>query len=162
MPHAPNPQLAILEHFSTLEDPRLVGRSDHPLVTILVIALVGVLCGANGWDEIHEIAEDRREWFARLLDMPKGVPSADTIRRVLSALRPNVFMGCITSWVRSFDAPALRRGGRARISLAVWNSGTGIRASVAVSEARTYNIAKQSLPGVWVRGRRGARARRAS
>ena len=69
--------LQIAEHFCSLEDPRVVGRSAHPLLTVIVMALVGVICGANGWDDIREIAVDRRDWFARWLVMPNGVPSAD-------------------------------------------------------------------------------------
>lgn len=98
-------RLKIAEHFASLEDPRVIGRTDHPLLTVLVMALVGVICGANGWDDIHDIADDRKDWFARFLKMPNGVPSADTFRRVLSALRPNTFLECVSSWVRSLAEP---------------------------------------------------------
>jgi predicted transposase YbfD/YdcC len=97
--------LQIAEHFCSLEDPRVVGRSAHPLLTVIVMALVGVICGANGWDDIREIAVDRRDWFARWLVMPNGVPSADTFRRVLGALRPEAFSGCVAAWVRSLAEP---------------------------------------------------------
>jgi predicted transposase YbfD/YdcC len=102
----PNPEpLQIAEHFSSLEDPRVVGRSAHPLLTVIVMALVGVICGANGWDDIRDIAVDRKEWFARWLVMPEGVPSADTFRRVLGALRPEAFSACVAAWVRSLAEP---------------------------------------------------------
>ena len=97
--------LKIAEHFSPLQDPRVVGRTDHPLLTILVMALVGVICGANGWDELEDLVEDRKAWFARFLEMPHGVPSADTFRRVLSALRPSAFQQCVASWVQSLAEP---------------------------------------------------------
>lgn len=97
--------LKIVEQFAALEDPRVVGRSSHPLVTVLVMALVGVICGANGWEDIRDIAVDRRDWFAKFLDMPNGIPSADTFRRVLGAVRPSVFTECMTSWVRSLAEP---------------------------------------------------------
>jgi predicted transposase YbfD/YdcC len=97
--------LKIAEHFSSLEDPRVVGRSTHPLLTVIVIALVGVICGADGWDDIVDIATDRRDWFAEFLDMPHGLPSADTIRRVLGALRPQAFSDCVTAWIRSLAEP---------------------------------------------------------
>lgn len=105
--YSPNqaPCLKIAEHFSPLQDPRVVGRTDHPLLTIIVMALVGVICGANGWEEIADIAEDRKDWFARFLEMPHGVPSADTFRRVMSALRPSTFQQCVASWVQSLAEP---------------------------------------------------------
>lgn len=92
MNDVPRGPLKIAKHFAALEDPRVVGRSAHPLLTVIVTALVGVICGANGWDEIVEIAEDRRDWLTQFLDMPNGIPSADTFRRVLGALRaPGVY-----------------------------------------------------------------------
>lgn len=99
------PPLEIAKHFASLKDPRVVGRTDHPLITVIIMALVGVICGANGWDELEEDAEDRQEWYARFLDMPNGVPSADTFRRVLSALRPEAFFECVSSWVQSLARP---------------------------------------------------------
>jgi len=108
MPHNSSPRgapLRIAEHFASLEDPRVVGRSVHPLLTVIVMALVGVICGANGWEEIREIAVDHQRWLASFLVMPNGVPSADTFRRVLSALRPEAFSGCVASWVRSLAEP---------------------------------------------------------
>jgi predicted transposase YbfD/YdcC len=69
------------------------------------MALVGVICGANGWEDIREIAVDRTDWFGRWLVMPNGVPSADTFRRVLGALRPEAFSACVASWVHSLAEP---------------------------------------------------------
>jgi predicted transposase YbfD/YdcC len=100
-----SPALLIVNHFLSLEDPRVVGRSEHPLLNIIVMALVGVVCGANGWDDIVDIAQDRKEWFAGFLDMRTGVPSADTLRRVISALRPAAFQECVASWVKSLAEP---------------------------------------------------------
>jgi len=97
--------LEIAKHFSSLEDPRVVGRSSHPLLNVIVMALVGVICGANGWEDIREIAVDRTDWFGRWLVMPNGVPSADTFRRVLGALRPEAFSACVASWVHSLAEP---------------------------------------------------------
>jgi predicted transposase YbfD/YdcC len=83
----------------------VAGRTEHPLLTTLVMALVGVLCGADGWEDLKEIGRDREAWFARLVAMPNGVPSADTFRRVLSALRPVAFLACMRSWVQSLAEP---------------------------------------------------------
>jgi predicted transposase YbfD/YdcC len=107
MPHTPPTAqpLEIAKHFSSLEDPRVVGRSAHPLLNVIVMALVGVICGANGWDDIREIAVDRADWFGRWLVMANGVPSADTFRRVLGALQPEAFSACVASWVNSLVEP---------------------------------------------------------
>ncbi|HEU4411140.1 MAG TPA: ISAs1 family transposase [Polyangiaceae bacterium] len=99
------PVLCLAQPFASLQDPRVASRTEHPLLTIVAMALVGVLCGADGWDDLEEIARDREAWFARLVDMPNGVPSADTFRRVLSALRPAAFFDCVRSWVQSLAEP---------------------------------------------------------
>jgi len=41
--HAPK---TLIEHFSTLEDPRDPSKCRHKLIDILVIAIAAVLCGA--------------------------------------------------------------------------------------------------------------------
>jgi predicted transposase YbfD/YdcC len=105
IPSKQAPPLEIAKHFASLKDPRVVGRTQHPLLTVLIMALVGVICGANGWEELEEDAEDRKEWYAGFLDIPNGVPSADTFRRVLSALRPEAFWECVSSWVQSLAEP---------------------------------------------------------
>ena len=112
----------IKRHFESLEDPRVVGRTDHPLLTVVLMAVVAVIGGAEGWEEIGDFAEDRKDWFARFLDMPHGVPSESTFYRVFRALDPQAFAACMRAWVGSltealagqvvaFDGKTLRGGG---------------------------------------------------
>ena len=71
----------------------------HPFINILVMALCGAICGAEGWKGLAVFSSAKAEWFATFLDMPKGTPSADTFRRVFSALDPAQFHECFRSWV---------------------------------------------------------------
>lgn len=89
----------IVETFSGLEDPRIDRTKRHSLVNILVMALCGTICGAEGWDELVDFCEARQRWFETFLDMPNGVPSADTFRRVFERLDPNAFQECFTRFV---------------------------------------------------------------
>jgi predicted transposase YbfD/YdcC len=91
----------ILKHFGPLKDRRLKRRQKHPLVNVLVMALCGVVAGADGWEPLAVFAKARAEWFATLLDMPHGVPCADTFRRVFCALQPRAFEECFRSWVQA-------------------------------------------------------------
>ena len=43
------PKLSITEHFETLEDPRIERSKEHLLIDILTIAILAVICGADGW-----------------------------------------------------------------------------------------------------------------
>ena len=38
----------IAVHFESLEDPRVVGRTAHPLLTVIVMAVVGLLVNRRG------------------------------------------------------------------------------------------------------------------
>jgi len=89
----------VIEHFRPLKDPRINRTKRHPLVNVLVMALCGSICGAEGWDELADFSRARRKWFRTFLDMPGGVPSADTFRRVLERLAPARFEECFRNWV---------------------------------------------------------------
>ncbi len=89
----------VLEHFKTLKDPRIDRTKRHPLENILMMALCASICGAEGWDDIALFSQARAKWFATFLDLPSGVPSADTFRRVFERLAPARFAECFRSWV---------------------------------------------------------------
>ena len=45
------------------------------------------------------------EWLSRRLDLPQGIPSRDTFRRVLQRIRPDAFQVCFTTWLRTLAGP---------------------------------------------------------
>jgi predicted transposase YbfD/YdcC len=90
-----------IEHFASLPDPRVVGRSDHKLLDIIAIAILGTICGAEGWDDFAVFGECKCTWLRTFLDLPAGIPSADTFRRVLSALDPEAFSACFVAWIQT-------------------------------------------------------------
>ena len=81
--------VTLQEHFAELTDPRVDRGKLHLLLDILVIAICAVLCGAEGWEDIEEYGHAQAEWFKQVLDMPHGIPSHDTFRRVLARLDPD-------------------------------------------------------------------------
>lgn len=93
-PHA----LLFAQHFATLPDPRR-RTPQHPLLSILFIVLAAQLCGAEGWDAMAAFARAKQAWLQGFLELPKGVPSADTLRRVFAALEPQAFAACFGAWV---------------------------------------------------------------
>jgi hypothetical protein len=90
--------LLFAQHFATLPDPRK-RLPRHPLLNILFIALAAQICGAEGWDAMVSFAQATRPWLESVLDLSTGVPSADTIRRVVAALESRAFAACFQSWV---------------------------------------------------------------
>jgi predicted transposase YbfD/YdcC len=92
---------SILVHFSDLVDPRVDRTKLHPLLSVVAIALCGVLCGADSWVEVAAFGEARRDWLAEWLDLSAGIPSHDTFGRVFAALDPVGFEDCFAGWVRA-------------------------------------------------------------
>ena len=79
-----------LEHFEPLEDPRLDNHNlRHELTDILVITILGTICGADGWTEIYEFALAKQDCLKTFLSLPNGIPSHDTFGRVFSLIDPD-------------------------------------------------------------------------
>jgi predicted transposase YbfD/YdcC len=87
------------DHFAMLDDPRVDRTKRHELTDIVIIAILAVICGSDGWDDIVDFAEVRETWLRTFLKLPAGLPSADTFRRVFSALDPKQFGQCFASFV---------------------------------------------------------------
>ena len=109
----------VLVHFSELEDPRSEVNLRHPLVSVVVIALMAVLAGASGPTGIARWAVIKEEMLTKLLPLPNGVPRKDVFRRVLSALRPETFQVCFANWLQSLRAAAATATGIDRPVFAV-------------------------------------------
>ncbi len=99
----------IVAHFQSLEDPRSSINRRHPLVSVLVIALMAVLSGADGPTAIYRWAQSKREQLLSVLDLPFGLPSKDVFRRVLMALDPQAFQECFMSWLNSMRTANCRQ-----------------------------------------------------
>jgi predicted transposase YbfD/YdcC len=93
--------LSLVKHFAALEDPRVERTKLHPLVSILVIALCAVICGAESWDDIALFGKAKEAWFKSFLDLPHGIPSHDTFNRVFAALDPQQFAACFVAWMKA-------------------------------------------------------------
>jgi predicted transposase YbfD/YdcC len=87
----------ILEHFSNFTDPRKC-RIQHQLSDIIVIVVLGTLCGEDGWEGYAEWAQDKEEYLRTFLTLPHGIPCPDTFRRVMEHLDPQEFMHAFSSW----------------------------------------------------------------
>jgi len=97
-------QMIVDEFLAIVEDPRVERTRRHPLETILVIALMAVICGADGFVAIERFAIAKERWLAGFLDMSGGVPSHDTIGRVFAALNPKSLGEAFRKWTLSLAA----------------------------------------------------------
>ena len=74
--------LEVGRHFEGLEEPRSSVNLRHPLVSVMVLSLMGILAGASGPTGIAEWAELNRTRLLQVLDLPHGIPRKDVYRRV--------------------------------------------------------------------------------
>lgn len=92
---------ALVECLSDLPDPRVKRTRLHNLMDILVIAIYAVVCGAEGWDDMAAFGTAKRAWLQERLDLPNGIPSADTFRRVFARLEPTALQACFRAWTQT-------------------------------------------------------------
>ncbi len=96
--------LGVFAFFEAVPEPRVERTRLHPLPNILIIALLAMICVGEGWEDMEEFGLAKQEWLGTFLDLQHGIPSADTFRRVLSAVDPKAFNACFTAWVQALSA----------------------------------------------------------
>jgi predicted transposase YbfD/YdcC len=94
---------SILAEFSELDDPRCQVNRVHLLGDLIVIAIMAVIAGADGPKAIGVWAKSHELWLSQRLTLPGGIPSHDTIGRVLMALKPSSFQACFQRWIATLS-----------------------------------------------------------
>lgn len=94
---------SILSFFESLPDPRSEVNRLHVLGDVILIAICGVLANADGPSGIAKWARLNARWLEEHLELPHGIPSRDTIRRVLTLLDPLAFQRCFAQWIDSLS-----------------------------------------------------------
>jgi predicted transposase YbfD/YdcC len=92
---------SVLKHFQDIADPRLTSRSTHPLVSIITIAILAVISGADGCVAIETYGKAKQSWLETFLDLPCGIPTHDTFGRVLGAIDPQELENCFLQWIKN-------------------------------------------------------------
>lgn len=92
---------SLVEHFGSLEDPRVGYLTEHKLLDIIMIAICAVICGAETWKDMELFGNERLEWLRQFMDLENGVPSHDTFGRVFARIAPDKFQACFMAWVKA-------------------------------------------------------------
>jgi predicted transposase YbfD/YdcC len=91
--------LGLLDYISIIKDPRQKCKVEHTLSDILFLAVVAVIAGLEGWEEIEDFGKDKLAWLQQHDDYKNGIPVHDTISRVISMLNPTQFQSCFITWM---------------------------------------------------------------
>ena len=91
----------LIEHFSTLKDPRIDRNKSHQLIDIIVLAISAIASGADGWEAIEDFGKTKLNWLRQYVPLKNGVPSHDCIAYVLTRLSLSGFRQCFMSWTQA-------------------------------------------------------------
>lgn len=130
---------------SDLRDPRRAQGRRYPLRTVVVSALMAMVCGCDDAEAMECWSEVNKDWLTSFLDMPHGPPTQDVYLSVLGALEPAAFQAVFVRWAElvslrlggdpkhiAIDGKTSRRSadrasGRAAIhTVSAWLSGAGL------------------------------------
>jgi len=79
------------------KDPRK-HRIQHELTDIIVVVVLGTLCGEEGWEGFVDWAYSKEPFLRTFLPLKNGIPCPDTLRRVIERLNPESFLQAFIAW----------------------------------------------------------------
>ena len=105
----------IKSYFGTIKDPRKHHSPPHNFMELIIVALCGVICGADSWEMIEEYGKTQEEWLKKKLGLrlSNGIASHDTLGRVFSLINPQELKESFANWVESIREVI----GRERVSI---------------------------------------------
>ena len=101
-----------LEYIEESTDTRQKSKVRHKLKDIIVIVLLATLANADDWVEIGIFAMYHEEYLRRYIALENGIPSHDTIQRVMAMVSPEIMQQVTAKWqgvLNSDDGEKLRK-----------------------------------------------------
>ena len=89
----------LLIYITQIEDKRQISKIKHKLNDIVVITLFAMLANIEYWEEIEEFGKMYFKALKRYLELPDGIPSHDTIQRVMATIEPEVTEVLLRKWM---------------------------------------------------------------
>ena len=93
----------LLDWLEYLEDGRQQSKVRHKLKDILVIVLFATLANADDWVEITMFADYYQDYFRKYIPLENGIPSHDTIGRVMGMISPEIIQQLYMKWQECLD-----------------------------------------------------------
>jgi predicted transposase YbfD/YdcC len=69
----------------------------------MVITICAVVCGADNWVEVELFGQSKEKWLRTFLELPHGIPSHDTFRRVFKRLDSEQFQQHFRAWIGAVE-----------------------------------------------------------
>jgi len=91
--------LAFFEQMlGALPDPRRRQGVRYPLRSVVLIALMAMICGCDDAESMELWGEASATWLASFLSLPHGTPTQDVFLSVFAGLDPKAFSAVLRSW----------------------------------------------------------------
>src|SRR6266404_2023150 len=94
-------KMTLQETFADFPDWRKGPAVRYTLSEIIIMAICGILCGANNWVEVNNWCKDRSEWLKQRFGFGNGIPSHDTFGDVFSLLDAKQFEQRFRTWMNA-------------------------------------------------------------
>ncbi len=91
---------ALLDHFSTIDDPREPWRVAHPLPEVLLLVVCGTMADCDDFDAIAAWGKTHLAFLRRYLPYHHGVPGGRWLTLLMNRINPALFSAVFTAWVR--------------------------------------------------------------
>ncbi len=88
----------IINQLERIDDRRQAHKIKHKLMDIVVIVLLSMLGNADTWEEMELFAVTNEDLLKKYIGLSNGIPSHDTIQRVMSLIDPETMGQIQTSW----------------------------------------------------------------
>lgn len=102
--------MTLKESLETIEDSRMDRCKKHSLVDILMVVFFGLLCGCKSIEAIHLFAELSENMLKKYLALANGIPSADTILRVLAKIDPEQLGEAFIEYAKAVFGSRMQEG----------------------------------------------------
>jgi predicted transposase YbfD/YdcC len=88
----------LITSFEVLIDPRGGYSITYPLNEILFLTISSVISGFSEWEEIADFGKEKIDWLRGYLPYKNGIPSHDTLNRVLGMINYRAFEESFVNW----------------------------------------------------------------
>ena len=87
------------------KDDKYQPNTRHLMSDIIMITFFAIISKANEWIEIEAFAKNEEKWLKKYLELPNGIPSHDTIQRVISVLDSSMlYKNCLKYFIQIVDS----------------------------------------------------------
>ena len=87
-----------MAYLETISDERQEWKVVHKLSEIVFIVLIATLANADDWVEIEIFAKTNERLLRKYVELKNGIPSHDTIQRVMSCIKPETMKYLSILW----------------------------------------------------------------